>query len=320
MYRHKEHLSNSDYDSIKKYAINPALTPYALTSDLAPFVKTSDLAPYAKTSDLAPYAKTSDLKAYQPVGNYVTADQFSKLQLTAGPQGPQGPMGPMGPIGKNGLDGKQGPQGLVGPAGKDGVDYAKAVDFTLGGGAAPERGQVGNARALVRDVGSALTINYADDFSGGVNVNAKGGFRINGDLYNNGVKFSKKWSAFPDGVRNQSEISNDTDGFKQLMIVGNKSGGGERRVGVWDTLNVNGTLNVTGQANLVNVNASNAVHSDVWCNKANTDCVKFSDIVRKDKQFHIRNLGDNGWLDGGQSNRVPKKDPNNNWGKFQFDS
>ena len=31
------------------------------------------------------------------------------------------------------------------------------------------------------------------------------------------------------------------------MIVGNKSGGGVRQVGVWDKLNVNGKLQVNGQ-------------------------------------------------------------------------
>jgi hypothetical protein len=61
------------------------------------------------------------------------------------------------------------------------MHYNKSVDFQLGGDAAQERGPVGPARALVRDGGSALTINYDNDFKGGVNVNASGGFRVRGN-------------------------------------------------------------------------------------------------------------------------------------------
>jgi hypothetical protein len=39
-----------------------------------------------------------------------------------------------------------------------------------------------------------------------------------------------------------SVIANDTDKYKQLMIVGNKSSSGARTVGIWDKLNVNGQL------------------------------------------------------------------------------
>jgi hypothetical protein len=69
----------------------------------------------------------------------------------------------------------------------------------------------------------------------------------NGDGFFNNTKLSANWSAWPDGgAVDRSEISNDTSAFQQLMIVGNKSGGAERRVGVWDTLNVNGTFNANG--------------------------------------------------------------------------
>jgi hypothetical protein len=64
------------------------------------------------------------------------------------------------------------------------------------------------------------------------------------------INFTPNWQKTPDSTRNVSEISNDTRGFKQLMIVGNKSGGGERRVGIWDTLNMNGTLNANGPLNV----------------------------------------------------------------------
>jgi hypothetical protein len=64
----------------------------------------------------------------------------------------------------------------------------------------------------------------------------------------NQIKLSTNWTGYPDNSHN-SEIANDTNGYKGLMIVGNKSGGGERRVGIWDTLNVNGTTNANGTLN-----------------------------------------------------------------------
>ncbi|MEF8719789.1 MAG: tail fiber domain-containing protein [Candidatus Accumulibacter necessarius] len=64
----------------------------------------------------------------------------------------------------------------------------------------------------------------------------------------NPIRFTSEWSGFPDNVTNQAEISNDTTGFKTLMIIGNKSAGGDRRrVGIWDQLVVSGDLFVTGR-------------------------------------------------------------------------
>lgn len=67
---------------------------------------------------------------------------------------------------------------------------------------------------------------------------------IDGDTYVQGIKLSRQWTGYPDGGNgnDKSEISNDTNGFKTLMIVGNKSAGAERRVSVWDRLTVNGTF------------------------------------------------------------------------------
>lgn len=68
----------------------------------------------------------------------------------------------------------------------------------------------------------------------------------------NPVNFTSAWSSTPDAVLNVSEISNDTVGYQQLMIIGNKSqGSGNRRVGVWDQFQVAGasfhqTFNVNG--------------------------------------------------------------------------
>jgi hypothetical protein len=64
----------------------------------------------------------------------------------------------------------------------------------------------------------------------------------------NPIKFTSAWSDFSSGAsaspKNQAEISNDTGDFKTLMIVGNKSAGGGRRVSVWDRLEVNGDLGI----------------------------------------------------------------------------
>jgi hypothetical protein len=62
----------------------------------------------------------------------------------------------------------------------------------------------------------------------------------------NPIRFSSVWTAFPDDKTNGAEICNDTSGHKTLMIVGNKSNGGARRVSIWDILEVNGTCMANG--------------------------------------------------------------------------
>jgi hypothetical protein len=58
----------------------------------------------------------------------------------------------------------------------------------------------------------------------------------------NPIRFTSAWSGFPDGATNHAEISNDTGTYKTLMIIGNKSAGHERRVAVWDRLDVHGQI------------------------------------------------------------------------------
>lgn len=67
----------------------------------------------------------------------------------------------------------------------------------------------------------------------------------NNDIYLNNIRFTKGWTEFAN--ENNSEISNDTSLYKTLMIVGNKSSGGTRNVGMWDNVDVNGDLNVTNK-------------------------------------------------------------------------
>jgi Ricin-type beta-trefoil lectin domain/Collagen triple helix repeat (20 copies) len=138
---------------------------------------------------------TGALGPMGPMGPAGPIGTRGALGLT-GPTGALGPMGPMGPAGKDGLlgpmgpagpTGALGPMGPMGPAGKDGLpgpagNYTTVVDFVLGNGTAvAERGSVGQGRAVVRDFGAALTINYAGDFPGGVNVQGKG-LNVDGGL------------------------------------------------------------------------------------------------------------------------------------------
>ena len=79
---------------------------------------------------------------------------------------------------------------------------------------------------------------------------------INGDVRmlkgSNAINFTSSWSSTPDApATTVSEISNDTSGYQRLMIIGNRSGGVDRRVGIWDRLAIAGgdytyVLSVTG--------------------------------------------------------------------------
>jgi|GEM_PF-1459677 len=62
----------------------------------------------------------------------------------------------------------------------------------------------------------------------------------------NPLRFTSAWSGYTEQSSRNAEISNDTSAYKSLMIVGNRSAGQERRVSVWDDLDVNGSMKVTG--------------------------------------------------------------------------
>ncbi len=72
-----------------------------------------------------------------------------------------------------------------------------------------------------------------------------GNVKNKGTLQTGNLKFTQGWSNFGNGT-GQAEISNDVDGYKQLMIVGNGTAGQGRKVGVWDRLDVHGNLIVDG--------------------------------------------------------------------------
>lgn len=69
-----------------------------------------------------------------------------------------------------------------------------------------------------------------------------------GNIYTNNLKISSNWTGYPDTGSQFSEIANDTSNYKQLMIVGNKSAGGQRQIGMWDNININGLLSVNGSS------------------------------------------------------------------------
>lgn len=73
------------------------------------------------------------------------------------------------------------------------------------------------------------------------------------NINNAKLRFSNQWSGYPDDSTDNAEISNDATGYKQLMIVGNKSSGeGISKVGIWDRLDVHGNLGVDGNINIQN--------------------------------------------------------------------
>ncbi|MFZ5988936.1 MAG: tail fiber domain-containing protein [Bacillota bacterium] len=66
----------------------------------------------------------------------------------------------------------------------------------------------------------------------------------------NPIRFTSRWTGFPDATLNQAEICNDTTNYKALMIVGNRSANQGRKVAIWDRLDVNGFLQVNGNAQI----------------------------------------------------------------------
>lgn len=86
-------------------------------------------------------------------------------------------------------------------------------------------------------------------------LNTAGEMRIGGKfaLLGNSapINFTSSWSGSPDNATNVSEITNDVGSYQQLMIVGNKAQGADRRVGIWDRLSIRGAgfnqiFNVSG--------------------------------------------------------------------------
>jgi hypothetical protein len=114
-----------------------------------------------------------------------------------------------------------------------------------------------------------LEIGTSNDWDDDIAIIPSGSVSIGGNMPNekldingwmrilsesNPLRFTSSWTGFPDISANQAEICNDTNFYKTLMIVGNKSGGQGRKVSIWDRLDVNGFLHVKG-----NLQASGAI-------------------------------------------------------------
>ncbi|MBW4668221.1 MAG: hypothetical protein KME60_12555 [Cyanomargarita calcarea GSE-NOS-MK-12-04C] len=108
------------------------------------------------------------------------------------------------------------------------------LDFSITPGSSQWQGADGGPISYTKGSVGIGTDNPQDK------LHLAGNLRILTD--SNPIRFTSAWSGFPDLAINQAEISNDTGTFKTLMIVGNKSAGGVRRVSVWDKLEVNGAI------------------------------------------------------------------------------
>ena len=83
------------------------------------------------------------------------------------------------------------------------------------------------------------------------------------------INFTNNYQSTPNNGY-ASEISNDTNTFKSLMLVGNSSNttSGKRNVGVWDNLTVNGNHSVTGSIT-TGANYSGTSIGDITANNGN---------------------------------------------------
>jgi hypothetical protein len=105
----------------------------------------------------------------------------------------------------------------------------------------------------------------------------------------NGIKLSKGWTSYPDDKTDGAEISNDINSFKTLMIVGNKSAGSVRKVGIWDQLDVHGNLNVDNSATAQNGLFGNIKLTKGWTGYPDnkTDGAEISNDVAGFKELMI---------------------------------
>jgi len=73
------------------------------------------------------------------------------------------------------------------------------------------------------------------------------------------IRLSGKWSAYPDDAKDQAEISNDRGDYQALMLVGNKSAGGNRKVRLWDHLRVHGSQEVDSNLKVKGTSSQNRI-------------------------------------------------------------
>lgn len=250
-----------------------------------------------------------------PEGPPGTPGRDSVLPGPQGPQGIQGPIGPLGPKGNDstvpgprgllgpsgdrgpiGPEGPQGPQGLRGNDGKDGGGFI-IKDNTLYSN--PGMDVVGhNKRWMILSkegkekgdgilFGENLSTNANNDIRAGLSyvrgelslsnkdgmviISGKEGLRVDGGV--NSVKINLNG--------NGNELSNTIQynavwDKEALSLVGHGAGG-NRRVKVWDHAVIDKNIYV-----------------DTICNKSGTNCVRFEDLMRKDRVYRIQSNRDGG--------------------------
>ena len=115
-----------------------------------------------------------------------------------GDKGDIGPKGDKGDIGPKGDIGYTGPKGDIGPKGDKGD-------------------------TVITEENKKNLIWCADGVCRNYNNNSN-------------ISFTNNWKAHANST--SSEISNDVQVYKKLMLVGNSSAGGVREVGIWDNLQV----------------------------------------------------------------------------------
>jgi hypothetical protein len=215
-------LSNSlsnNLDIAKKsdlsnYVHNDVLSSYATKNDLATYVTNDVLSSYATKNDLATYVTNDVLSSYATKTdianeNYAKLDNDGILNVNGLTVKGAPFIGQRGPIGPQGISGPIGP---VGPKGDPGVstDYSKTFDFVLGSSDQTSRGNTGNSRALVKDSGGKLVLNFANDFKGGIDVGASGGFRVGGIINANGYTLNgAPFTGGPKGDKGDPGVSTD---------------------------------------------------------------------------------------------------------------
>lgn len=102
-----------------------------------------------------------------------------------------------------------------------------------------------NRRALSHDAAAdILVVNNSGDYSGGMRI---GGTKIVAFPGSNPLNIANSWSDSFTSDAKGAAVVNDPINFKALMIVGNRGNvsGASRKVGIWDNLEVNGTILAT---------------------------------------------------------------------------
>jgi hypothetical protein len=157
-----------------------------------------------------------------------------------------------------------------------------------------------------RSAGGVKRVGIWDDLfvAGKVGINAltsgyqlhvKGTAGVSGQVdlltESNPIRFSGAYSGYPDSGVNNTEICNDTSTNKLLMIVGNKSAGDARKVGIWDDLQVARDLRVSRDLHIArDMHIAGLVVRKVWAARGGGENDKHTGGGREVKIVDKRSL------------------------------